>query len=82
MWRVLVILPLSLFLFSGCGTTLKQQWYDFTAYYNTFYNANQYFDAGLTQNRSLRADVNPNELIRIHPQPTSAGAEDFERSIE
>lgn len=61
---------------------MKQQWYDFTAYYNTFYNANQYFDAGVEKNRNLRSGINSNELIRIHPPPTSAGAEDFERSIE
>lgn len=78
----LAILSLIILVFSGCGTTLKQQWYDFTAYYNTFYNANQYFDAGLQKNRNLRSDINPNELIRIHPPPTAAGAEDFERSIE
>jgi len=69
-------------IFSGCGTTLKQQWYDFTAYYNTFYNANQYFEAGLEENRSLRSEINPNELIRIHPPPTSAGRQNFETSIE
>jgi tetratricopeptide (TPR) repeat protein len=76
------IIPLAVILFSGCGTTLKQQWYDFTAYYNTFYNAKQYFNAGLEENRSQRSDINPNELIRIHPPPTGAGAQNFARSIE
>lgn len=79
---LLFIVPFAILIFSGCGTTLKQQWYDFTAYYNTFYNANQYFEAGLDENRSQRSDINPNELIRIHPPPTSAGAQNFGTSIE
>lgn len=77
-----LIVPLVIILFSGCGTTLKQQWYDFTAYYNTFYNAKQYFNVGLEENRSQRSDINPNELIRIHPPPTGAGAQNFAQSIE
>ncbi|MEX2573482.1 MAG: hypothetical protein WD317_04260 [Balneolaceae bacterium] len=81
MKRSLIILPLAVIIFSGCGTTLKQQWYDFNAYYNTFYNARQYYESGLEQNHSLREDINPFELIRIHPPPTSAGAEDFEQVI-
>jgi tetratricopeptide (TPR) repeat protein len=79
---LLFIVPFVILIFSGCGTTLKQQWYNFNAYYNTFYNANQYFEAGLEQNRSQRSEINPNELIRIHPPPTSAGAQNFETSIE
>jgi tetratricopeptide (TPR) repeat protein len=78
----LIIVTLSAFIFGGCGTTLKQQWYDFTAYYNTFYNANQYFDEAYKENRSLASPINPNDLIRIHPPPTSGGAQNFERSIE
>ncbi len=78
----LLIVSLSVFILSGCGSTLKQQWYDFTAYYNTFYNANQYFDAAYEENRSLASPINPNELIRIHPPPTAGGAQNFERSIE
>ena len=80
--HILIILALSLFVISGCGSTLKQQWYNFNAYYNTFYNANQYFDRGLEANRNQRAEINPNELIRIHPPPTTAGFNYFEQSIE
>jgi tetratricopeptide (TPR) repeat protein len=78
----LIILVLFVFIIGGCGTTVKQQWYDFTAYYNTFYNANQYFDAAYEENRSLVSSINPNELIRIHPPPTNGGAQNFERAIE
>lgn len=79
--HILIITALGFFVISGCGSTLKQQWYNFNAYYNTFYNANQYFDRGLEANRNQRAEINPNELIRIHPPPTTAGFDYFEQSI-
>ena len=84
MKRLLLILlpPLCLLLFSGCGSLLKQQWYDFTAYYNTFYNARQHFKAGLAADRDLRPPLNPHQLIPIHPSPSSAGASDFRIAIE
>lgn len=69
------------FLLAGCGS-LKQGWNDFTAYYNTFYNAKEFYNAGLEKNRNQLSEINPNQLIRVHSSPTNAGMEDFEKAIE
>lgn len=70
------------FILAGCGSTLKQGWSDFTAYYNTFYNAKQFYDAGLTANQRQIPPINPNKPIRVHPSPTAAGHDDFSEAIE
>ncbi|SMO80582.1 hypothetical protein SAMN06265218_11432 [Fodinibius sediminis] len=68
-------------LLSGCGKTLKSGWNDFKAYYNTFYNAKEYFNEGrqaiLDQSRSL----NPDRPERVYPAPVSAGRESFGQAI-
>lgn len=70
------------FLLAGCGSTLKQGWNDFTAYYNTFYNANQFYQAGLEKNQNQIPSINHQRPIRIHMSPTAAGLDDFEQAIE
>lgn len=70
------------FLLTGCVSPIKQGWYNFTAYYNTFYNAKQAFDEGLELNQRQQLDINPALPIRIHPSPTDAGREEFELAIE
>lgn len=79
---LILLLPPCLLLLSGCGSLFKQQWYDFTAYYNTFYNAKQHFRAGVAADRAHRPPLNPHQLISIHPSPSAAGATDFNRAIE
>ncbi|MDZ7755519.1 tetratricopeptide repeat protein [Rhodohalobacter sp.] len=69
-------------LLTGCVSPIKQGWQNFTAYYNTFYNAKQAFDEGLELNQRQQLDINPDQPIRIHPSPTEAGREEFERAIE
>lgn len=69
-------------LLTGCVSPLQQGWQNFTAYYNTFYNAKQAFDEGLELNQRQQVDINPDQPIRIHPTPTEAGQEEFERAIE
>jgi len=69
-------------LLTGCVSPIKQGWQNFTAYYNTFYNAKQAFDEGLELNQRQQFDINPDQPIRIHPSPTEAGPEEFERAIE
>jgi tetratricopeptide (TPR) repeat protein len=69
-------------LLTGCVSPLKQGWQNFTAYYNTFYNAKQAFDEGLELNQRQQLVINPDQPIRIHPTPTEAGREEFERAIE
>lgn len=75
-------LILLLVLLSGCSTTLRQQWYDMKAYYNTFYNAKTYFEQGLEENRRNQPELNPHELIRIHPPPGQGGEAAFALAIE
>jgi tetratricopeptide (TPR) repeat protein len=80
-YRYLYILLVSL-LVAGCAGPLKQGWYNFTAYYNTFYNANQYFDEGLKQNERQTPALNPLQPIRIHKSPSNAGHEQFVEAID
>ncbi len=79
--KKLSYIALVLFLFTGCGS-VKQGWKDFTAYYNTFYNTNQYYDAGLERNLRQVPQINPVQPIRVHLPPTNAGLDDFEQAIE
>ncbi len=72
---------LACFILSGCSV-LKQSWRDFTAYYNTFYNAKQFYSEGLKQNKRQAPLINPMQPIRIHTAPTNAGLSDFEQAIE
>ena len=81
MKRYLQIVLIS-FLLVGCASPLKQSWYDFTAYYNTFYNAKQYYAEGVKLNQRQVPDLNAATFIRIHTRPTAGGQEQFEQSIE
>jgi len=65
----------------GCKTTLKSSWNDFTAYYNTFYNARQNFEAGYKKVKDQTVEINPEQPIRIHRTPVNVGKENFEKSI-
>jgi tetratricopeptide (TPR) repeat protein len=69
-------------LLTGCAGPLKQGWYDFTAYYNTFYNAKQYFEDGKDLNLRQVPELDPSVPVRIHPAPTQAGHEELEQAIE
>lgn len=79
--KKVIQITLLLFVIAGCGS-LKQGWNNFTAYYNTFYYAKKFYNAGLEKNRNQLPDINPNLPIRVHRMPTSAGLEDFEKAIE
>jgi tetratricopeptide (TPR) repeat protein len=80
-YRYLYIV-IAAFLLTGCAGPLKQGWYNFTAYYNTFYNAGQYFDEGLKLNERQTPDLNPLQPIRIHKSPSNAGHDQFAEAIE
>lgn len=70
------------FLLTGCVSPLKQSWYNFNAYYNTFYNAKQSFSEGVELNKRQRPEIDPAHPIRIHESPTQAGKQEFGRAIE
>ncbi|MCH8548210.1 MAG: hypothetical protein LAT80_04995 [Balneolaceae bacterium] len=83
MIKLLKIAPLFLLLaLAGCVTPVKQGWYNFTAYYNTFYNAQQYFSEGLELNRAQTLSLDPNVPLRIHRSPSQGGADQFAEAIE
>lgn len=71
-----------LVLMSGCRTSLQSNWKNFNAYYNTFYNAEKSYEAGLKKNLAQTREYNPLQPIRIHPAPVNAGAQDFDKAIQ
>jgi len=67
---------------AGCGSAVKSSLNNFTAYYNTFYNAKKSFETGLEKQKVQQSAYNPVQPIRIHPEPVNAGMEDFATAIE
>ncbi|NBB76416.1 MAG: tetratricopeptide repeat protein, partial [Bacteroidetes bacterium] len=72
---------LILLFFAGCGS-LQQGWQNFKAYYNTFHNTKELYREGLEKNRAQLPDLNVNKPVRVYPQPTQAGLDDFQSAIE
>lgn len=77
--NVIYILLLSL-LVTGCSV-MSQGWRNFNAYYNTFYNAKQFYSEGEREIRRQQPEVSQLEFIQIFPEPVNAGAESFEEAI-
>ncbi|TYP92773.1 Tetratricopeptide repeat-containing protein [Fodinibius salinus] len=69
-------------LTAGCGQPIKNSWGNFRAYYNTYYNAEKNYQAGLEKVRDQPVTLDPAKPIRIHPSPIQAGKADFEQAIE
>lgn len=76
-----IALVVSIFL-TGCGSTLKSSWNNFRAYYNTYYNAEKSFKAGLTKVENQPLEINPRNPVRIHPSSVQAGNSDFQQAID
>jgi tetratricopeptide (TPR) repeat protein len=68
-------------LLSACGSTLKQNWRNFTAYYNTYYNAKRAYQTGIEQVEEQSVNINPEQPIRIHTAPVGAGQQNFQKAI-
>ena len=66
---------------AGC-TGLKEGWGDFQAYYNTFYNAEEYFKDGIQSNQEQSLSVNLNKPVRVHRSPEAVDNESFEQAIQ
>jgi len=81
MFKKLFILFIGL-VFLGCGSGLKSGWGNFTAYYNTYYNAKRSYNDGLEKVLNSSIVYNPQQPIRIHEVPINAGAQDFDKAIE
>lgn len=69
-------------LFTACGTSVKSSWTNFRAYYNTYYNAKKNFREGYRKVSQQKLNLNPEQPIRIHPQPVKAGDEEFTKAID
>jgi tetratricopeptide (TPR) repeat protein len=82
MIRNILALGLLMVLLSGCSLGVKQRWVDFNAYYNTFYNAKQSYQAGIRLMDAQSVTINPERPIRIHQTPSRAGQAQFEKAIE
>lgn len=81
MKRIFQIVLIALIV-AGCGTPLEQPWKNFNAYFNTYYNAKQYYEDGLDQNQRQIPEVNPEVPLQVFPPPTNAGQDDFNMAIE
>tara|TARA_R110002096_G_scaffold329006_6_gene523055 strand:- start:12004 stop:14721 length:2718 start_codon:yes stop_codon:yes gene_type:complete len=78
--RVLILLFIVTSI-SGCGS-LKSRWDNFTAHYNTFYNAKKNYQIGLDKVLNVKLDYSSEIPIRIHEVPLNSGAQDFEKAID
>lgn len=78
--KKIFITIVALFL-AGCGGGLSSSWNNFTAYYNTFYNAKNDYRAGLKKVKQQPVQFNPDVPIRPHTAPVNAGSDNFEEAI-
>ena len=68
-------------LVSGCHGVLKSTWNNFTAYYNTFYNAKHQYEDGLRQIKKQKVTLNVEEPISVFVQPLNVGSDNFDQAI-
>ncbi len=80
--RIPLLLLCILFFAGGCGGALKSGWTNFTAYYNTYYNAKEYYRGGLQAVEDEAVNIDPDKPVRVHPAPTGAGAESFKQALQ
>jgi TolA-binding protein len=83
LWTVGILLGLGA-LAVGCsrGTLVGRQYDDFTAYYNTFHNAKQAFEKGLTSVTESESDIDRARYISVFPDPQAgSGGSAFEKAI-
>ncbi len=76
---LLSALLLSVFL-SGCRGVLKSSWNNFTAYYNTYYNAKHEFDDGLKQIKKQKIPLNPEQPISVFTPVLNVGSDNFDQA--
>lgn len=80
--KKVIYIALFLIVAGGCNTSLKENWTDFKAYYNTHYNTKTFFSEGVEKNREQVNEINPRYPIRIHESPGRAGSQEFGKAIE
>ncbi|HYW35491.1 MAG TPA: tetratricopeptide repeat protein [Balneolaceae bacterium] len=70
-----------LLITAGCGNSLKHSWKNFTAYYNTFYDAKKDFKKGLAEVNKQPIQIRPDTLVLVHPTPPLAGKQNFNNAV-
>jgi len=68
-------------MLSGCKGALKSSYDNFTAYYNTFYNAKQYYKDGYNDVVKQRSKINPERPIILFEQPVKISESNFDQAI-
>jgi len=84
LWGVVLFLAgAGLVLGCGRGSFVGRQYDDLTAYYNTFYNANQAFEAGLESANASGGDIDRTRYVSVFPTPQGGvGEQSFEKAIQ
>ena len=74
-----------LFLATGCGSAsfIGQRYHNFTSYYNTFYNAEQSYEAGVRALESTEEPIDRMQYLVIFGGPSRPGGNvNFQNAIE
>jgi len=80
---VLFLAGAGLVLGCGRGSFVGRQYDDLTAYYNTFYNANQAFESGLESVTESGGDIDRTRYLSVFPTPQGGtGESSFEKAIQ
>lgn len=61
---------------------VKSGYGDFTAYYNTFYNAKKYYASGFKDIEKSQEKINPERFVNVIEDASRAGDRDFALAIE
>jgi TolA-binding protein len=67
---------------SGCGRLLGQRYDNFTAYYNTFYNAKRAFEQEEEQLLTAERPVDRNRYLDLFAEPEDRQLEGFTKAVE
>lgn len=77
----MLVIVFSGVLISSCTGSLKSSWDNFTAFYNTFYNAKQSYQKGIDEVKKQKVQINPERPIRIYQTPITVSPENFDKAI-
>lgn len=81
MWKSRIIVLFFILIF-GCKSSFKSNYVDFSAYYNTFFNAKKSFKTGVKKSESQVRYYNTLIPLRVHETPLGAGSSDFQNAID
>jgi tetratricopeptide (TPR) repeat protein len=80
--RALLMVLASVVLMQGCSTRVGKLYFDFRAYFNTYYNAQDFYELGLEKNIPEPTIPAPGNLIRVFDPPGSGGKGEFDLTIQ